>query len=376
MTEQKKEYIIDALSEIEDVYIAEAAEYQKPGHTWKYWREFVTVAACVATVVVTAAAWQYLPIGRNVALENATGAEKEAVTGNMAVPESALDQSGTEMIAESAAATEGVEVEGVQSVEKLEELESDKNGVRLEGAEKETAQAEDTGIIEGIGGGVNDALYSRNIVWEVVYDSREDKSNQAVSKVEQAIGQQESQIEAGWKETENPTSKESTSITEWRSAEEIFAEGRDIFLGKVKEKYIFRITEGMSAYFTVLTVEVEDGIRGRLSAGEECTIYLPVAAGENIIQDSSISEDLTMLEVGSRAVFMPKTASEESGKGKDSVWLCYADFADYYFSEGMRYLFLETEVGVSYAEDVYDISGEGAVTLERVVKYIREMISE
>ena len=33
MTEKKKEYIIDALSELKDNYIAEAVEYQRPNKT-------------------------------------------------------------------------------------------------------------------------------------------------------------------------------------------------------------------------------------------------------------------------------------------------------------------------------------------------------
>ena len=95
------------------------------------------------------------------------------------------------------------------------------------------------------------------------------------------------------------------------------------------------------------------------------------------MQDNSLSGDLLKLEVGSRAIFMPLTATAESGvEGKENVWLSYADFSDYFYEEGMRYLFLETETGVSYAEEVYEISGESTVTLEDVAEYIRNMISE
>jgi len=325
MTERKKEYIIDALGEIEDEYVAEAAEYVKPVRKWRYWRECGAVAACVGAVVITAAAWQHLPIGQKAAMEN-TAAKQEMVTQE-AKPESFWEEKAPE------------------SAE--EDFESSAVGV-----EEESEQS---------------TLKSQNIAWDVVYEEIEGAENildinkEAISSQNQLIGQESLKLE---------------SIEVYRSAEEILAEGRDIFLGEVTEKQIYKLTEGFYHYFTLLTVRVEESIRGELKAGEEYRIYLPVAATERVIQDNSLSGDLTKLKVGSRAVFMPLKAGEGAITGANAL-LYYADFADYYFEEGMRYLFLEEEKGISYAEEVYKLDvQEGTETLEDAAAYLKALLSD
>ena len=128
------------------------------------------------------------------------------------------------------------------------------------------------------------------------------------------------------------------------------AQGNDIFMGTVTDMQVYRVTGKVNEYFTVATVEVKDSIRGEMENGEVCRIYLPLAEINGMVVTDSLVENLMKLEIGSNAIFMPKTATADTGLGKQNAgeWLCYADFADYYFSEGMRYLFLETESKPSF----------------------------
>ena len=324
MTEQKKDYMIDALGELEDRYIEEAVNYVKGRITWRYGKELGALAACVAVVFLSVSAYHILPFKG--ATDNATGAPKnmemvkqeqviEGVTAEGIAPETAPENSASkETIKEYA--SKGIQWDVVESAEQ---------------------------------GGINDT------------SKESDRVNQSVGN-----GKLEGQV---------IQELQSTSLEEWLSAEELFAMDTAIFKGTVVEMQAYHVTGGMDKYCTIVMVEVEDNIRGDLEVGDTCRIYLPFARIDgDITFTNSINGDLDKLEVGSRAIFMPRKATKETGIGTNDVWLSYADFAEYYFSEGMRFLFLETEDGVSYAKDVYEIESEGKLTLEDVAEYIREMI--
>ena len=122
--------------------------------------------------------------------------------------------------------------------------------------------------------------------------------------------------------------------------------------------------------YTVATVEVTDCVRGELAAGDICNILLPCAPGRSI----STAGDLEKLEEGSDAVFMPCCATADTGWRSGENYFCYADLAELYFDEGIRFLFLDTGEGLSFARDVYtDIPG--AETLDEVVDYLRAAVS-
>ncbi len=154
-------------------------------------------------------------------------------------------------------------------------------------------------------------------------------------------------VEAG-ESTGNPCGNSQQSLLEYHSAEEILAEGTAIIRGTV---------EKMACYddYSILHVVVTDVIRGELQTGSICEIEIPVVPGE---YENSISGDLSKLAIGSEAIFMPH-------KKKDG---------SFYYSEGIRYLFLETGDGVFYATDVYEVPDDGMVTLDDVAAYLRKMI--
>ena len=203
MTELKKEYIIDVLGELEDRYIAEAAEYIKPKAAWKYWRELGAVAACLVTIVLTGTALRYLPI-ENVFLSGRSDSVADVNTNGAGMP------------------PERAEAAGGSDFEKN----AQETGVRTEAAMTETeqiAQKENESInntVEQIEEG-----NSTGIRWEVVFNAEESKADSTDKKTEQAqqsvgqsvgqsIGQSEEYKESCWEDTEPPAVMESHSISE------------------------------------------------------------------------------------------------------------------------------------------------------------------
>ena len=354
MTEQKKDYILDALSEVKDDFVAEAATYKKQKTGWKYGRELGAAAACVAAILVTVKTVEYLPIGRTtesmVTLENTNQSdhnEKEAFKEEFILE-------GT--MAQDAVTAQEEKVTAEKEVEKSDNKENFvSNGVMDE-------VKEDVVLV-----------HSEGIEWELVASELENPKGTNDKAQEQMVASQESISN----KSNDLESVQSASCLVWLSPEEILDQGNDIFRGVVTKLQVYHATGKINQYFTVATVEVTDSIRGMQQNGEVCRIYMPIAKVDDKIVVNSVSGDLDKLEVGSSAIFMPKTATESTGLGKKDLgeWLCYADFADYYFSEGIRYLFVETENGVSYEKSVYEIPGE-KVTLDDVAEYLRKMLEQ
>ncbi|MBQ8662249.1 MAG: hypothetical protein IJ471_00165 [Eubacterium sp.] len=107
--------------------------------------------------------------------------------------------------------------------------------------------------------------------------------------------------------------------------------------------------------YTIITVKVSSCLRGDMEVGELCEIRIP---GIPSYFESSIAGDLMRLETGDEAIFMPYIGEDGS----------------YYYEEGTRFLFLQTEDGVSYATDVYDVPGDGEVTLDDVEAYLKKLL--
>lgn len=195
-----------------------------------------------------------------------------------------------------------------------------------------------------------------------------------------SVGVEINQIDKPLASTEQ---NESIADLVWLEPEEIFAMDTSIFRGIVQDMFYYETTGGYSSHFTVISVEVRDVYRGDMEKGSISKIYLPIVPG---VVDNSIAGDLRNLEIGSEAIFMPYIATEEKGIPFGDAFFSYADVADYYFSEGERFIFLNTEEGVSYETNVYDITGEGneveldnkiignTVTLDDVSEYIRDML--
>ncbi len=166
---------------------------------------------------------------------------------------------------------------------------------------------------------------------------------------------------------------DSAACLAWLDPEEIFAMDTLIFRGVVRDLQYYEVTGGYRGYFTVAAVEVTDVLRGDLDAGDIYNIYLPILKGQ---ASNSTAGDLESLEVGSEAIFMPYAATADTGITSGDAYFCYADVAECWFDEGVRFLFLQTEEGLRYASDVYDLGVDPSeATLDDAAAYIRSMLA-
>lgn len=161
----------------------------------------------------------------------------------------------------------------------------------------------------------------------------------------------------------------------WLSPEEIFAQDTVIFRGTVRELQYFIVepdTGSTERYYTRAIVDVTDSIRGDLTAGETYSVLWLGAKG---YMSTSISGSLEDLDVGSDAVFMPVRTDQNAGWKEGDSCFYYADLAEFYLSEGVRYVFADTAEGLIFDRSVYKEIVE-AGTLDEVAAYIREQIGE
>lgn len=168
----------------------------------------------------------------------------------------------------------------------------------------------------------------------------------------------------------NRTEVGSASCVAWLSPEEIFARDSAIFRGTVRAlRYYVVEGGGWETEYTAASVEVTDRIRGDVLPGEIRTVLY--MGGPHM--STSISGPLEKLEEGSDAVFMPIPATAETGVERGGSWFCYADLADFYLSEGLRFVFLDTGEGLDFERGVYEDIAD-AETLDEVTDYIRRML--
>lgn len=162
---------------------------------------------------------------------------------------------------------------------------------------------------------------------------------------------------------------DSSACLVWLEPEEILAWDTVIFRGTVRDLRYFEVTVGgMTSYYTVASVEVTDCVRGELGTGDIYNLLYPGAAGRMSV---STAGGLEYLESGSGAVFMANRATADTGWRSGEDYFCYADLAELYILEGIRFLFLDTGDGLSFERNVYaDIAN--AETLDEVMDYLRE----
>ena len=172
---------------------------------------------------------------------------------------------------------------------------------------------------------------------------------------------------------ESPVAGDSSACLAWLDPEEIFAMDTLIFRGVVRDLQYYEVTGGYRGYFTVAAVEVTDVLRGDMEAGDTYSIYLPILKGR---ASTSTAGELENLEIGSEAIFMPYAATADTGITSGDAFFCYADVAQCWFDEGIRFLFLQTEEGLRYESDVYDLGADpSAATLDDAAAYIRSMLA-
>ena len=191
-------------------------------------------------------------------------------------------------------------------------------------------------------------------------------------QTEYSVGAEIGELDDRYAAIKPPWSGDSSPSLAWLEPKEIFAMDTVIFRGTVQDLRYFRVKlDGATMDYTVASVEVTDCVRGGLEKRDIHNILLPCAPGRSI----STAGDLEKLEKGSDAVFMPYRVTVDTGWRSGEDYFCYADLAELYFGEGIRFLFLDTGEGLSFARDVYtDIAG--AEMLDEVVDYLRATVPD
>ena len=317
-----KEELFRAVGEVREDQITEAETVKKANRPW---RRYGTLAACLALVLAGA-----------FALERLEGARKWAKlqesfqTADTVHPESAPDAGGGE--------------------------DEDQGGLKVV-----PFHPEDNAGLDGAeywsGDGKRPASnYSVNV--EIAELQGGDAENEASKRNE---GVSADQAGVG-----------SSACLAWLSPEEIFAQDTVIFRGTVRDLRYYAVeSDGFEMQYTAAEVEVTGPIRGDLTAGETRTVLYMGGPG----MSASTSGPLDALEAGSDAIFMPVAATPETGRQDGDSWFCYADLGEFYLSEGLRYVFLDTGDGLRFERGLYEEIAE-AETLDDIADYIRGMIGE
>ncbi len=152
--------------------------------------------------------------------------------------------------------------------------------------------------------------------------------------------------------------------------EELFAgtfQGYELvaFEGTIKRvRNIVCDYSGTKDYRAIASIEVQEVLRGKMTAGTTVTVLLPGPVDEEglWIEDTGISSQMT---AGTRGIFMPIKYDETSIHEENDSKLALLDLAEYGLLDGERWAFLETAAGLTYCTWAYP-SLAGTKNLEEV----------
>ncbi|MDR0848093.1 MAG: hypothetical protein LBN10_03470 [Propionibacteriaceae bacterium] len=149
--------------------------------------------------------------------------------------------------------------------------------------------------------------------------------------------------------------------------------GVDIFSGTVTKIDTIKVTfSDWDDYMSLLTVRVEKVLRGNLTVGQETVILVHPSVG----QACSICQLSTAMNIGTTALFLGTPTDENSwAKSLDgSEVFYYSDVADYYLSDPVRPLFVQTSSGVAfYTYGWPTLEEQGTPTAENGVSTVPSM---
>ena len=170
-----------------------------------------------------------------------------------------------------------------------------------------------------------------------------------------------------------PQSMSSTSLEYFYSEEELFTVfNTDILKGKILSVNNIEINlNGYKVYYAIAQIKVEKVYRGSCDKGNIVSIMLPCPINKNIWLEDT--DTVCAMKDGMNGIFMLMPYDENSVLEYNDARLVKKDIADYYFPDGIRFAFLETEDGLIFDRYSYKTISN-AKTLDEVEKYIEDMI--
>lgn len=164
------------------------------------------------------------------------------------------------------------------------------------------------------------------------------------------------------------TASDLVSLTE----DEIFtSHNTAVFYGTIKSIHNIVINfNGEKEYNAIAGISVEKIYRGKLKQGETVFVLLPcpIAAGLQV-EDTGV---VSRFKRDVKGIFMPTVYNKASVWECNGASVCLKDLADYGFSDGERYAFLETDEGLVFASWAFK-SIENATTIDEIEAYILKM---
>lgn len=156
------------------------------------------------------------------------------------------------------------------------------------------------------------------------------------------------------------------------SEEELFAKDTAIFKGTIISiDNIVLDFNGIEQYKAIAKITVEDVYRGNAQINKTISVLLPGPIDEDKKMEDT--ETTSAMSEGMTGIFMPIAYDETSVWQISDSTLALKDIADYGFSDGSRYAFLETSEGIIFDKSAYP-SIANVTTLDEVEEYILKMI--
>lgn len=155
----------------------------------------------------------------------------------------------------------------------------------------------------------------------------------------------------------------SESLTQALTEEELFhKENTIIFKGIVTalgEEFILSGSSGQTEKVEIASIRVMESYRGSCEDGDVAEVALPRRSTETVWLEDT--ETISSIDIGTIGIFM---VLPYEGK----------NIADYYFPDGQRYAFVETEDGLVFDRVVYSSIADAA-TLEEIELYVEKMLN-
>jgi hypothetical protein len=164
-------------------------------------------------------------------------------------------------------------------------------------------------------------------------------------------------------------------LLEYLTEDEMFAkDNMYIFRGVVIELTNYSIDFGSTVeILTVATIDVQKVYKGVISTGRPLSVLLPCAVypdGWVYMEDTEI---ISQIKVGMEGVFMTYVCDDNSIYQRGTGTLLKTDLASCGIGDGMRWVFLDTGQGLSFAEFAYP-GAAGTKTLDDIEAYVLKMI--
>ncbi len=127
-------------------------------------------------------------------------------------------------------------------------------------------------------------------------------------------------------------------------------------------------------YYSVANLQVEKVYKGDIEENSTLKVLIPYPFSDGI--DISNNDTVKQLEVGMTGIFTPKVSNptddfHQWGENK----IVFADIAPYRFTDGTRWMFLDTDEGLLFDRHSYN-GAANAETLDDIEEYVNTMLSD